>query len=106
MVYCLAMANPHGLTQRTLNPPSVGNSFRNSGLEQFGELLGNYRTAEIVSLRLVTLARLKKGQLPLLFHALGNYPQLQTSSHADRCGHDGRLIGSGSDLADERLVDL
>ena len=54
---------------------------------------GSYRPAEIVSLRLVTLVSLKKCQLFLRFHALGNDPQLQASAHADHCGHDGRLVG-------------
>jgi hypothetical protein len=34
--------------------------FGNAGFEQLGKLLGNYRPAEIVSLRLVTLVSLKK----------------------------------------------
>jgi len=60
-----------------------------AGLEQVSELPGNYRPAEIVSLRLVTLVGLKKFQFLLRFHALSNDPQLQASAHADHGGHDG-----------------
>jgi hypothetical protein len=37
--------------------------FGNAALEQLGELLGNYRPTEIVSLRFVTVVSLKKFQL-------------------------------------------
>src|SRR4029077_4875807 len=62
----------------------------NAGLEQLGELLGNYRTAEIVPLGLVTMVSPKKFQLFLRFHTLCNDPQLQAPAHANDCGHDGR----------------
>jgi hypothetical protein len=52
------------------------------------------------------LAGLKKRQLFLRFYALGNDPQLQASAHTDDCGHNGRIVGSGGDLTDKRLVDL
>ena len=52
------------------------------------------------------MVRLKECQLFMCFHALGNDPQVQTSAHADHRGHDGRLVRSGGDLTDERLVDL
>ena len=77
-----------------------------AGFEQLGELLRKHRPAEIVSLRLVTLVSLKKCQLFLRFHALGNHPKLKAPAHADHCLHDDRLVGNGGDLADERLVDL
>ena len=71
---------------------SVDEYFRYAGFEQLGELLGKHRPAEIVPLRLVTLVSLKKCQLFLRFHALGNDPQLQASAHADHRGHDGRIV--------------
>src|ERR1700730_12539963 len=86
--------------------PSVEGGCGYAGFEQLGELLGDYRPAEIVSLGLVTMVSLKEGRLFLRFHALGNDAQLQASAHADDGGHDGGLVGGGGDLTDERLVDL
>lgn len=75
-------------------------------LEHLGELVGEDGTAEIISLRFVTLVGLQKSQLFLCLHPFGNDSQPQASAHADDRGHDCRLVGSGGDLADERLVDL
>src|ERR1700733_1018531 len=74
--------------------------------EQAGELLGIHRSAEIVSLRLVTLVSLKKGEFCFGFYALGNQSQLKASAHADHRGHNDRLVVRAGDLTDERLVDL
>src|ERR1700674_156897 len=86
--------------------PSVEDGCRYPGFEQLGELVRKYGAAEIVSLNFVTVVSLKKRQLFLRFDTLGDDPQLEASSHADHRGHDGGLVGSGGDLADERLVDL
>jgi hypothetical protein len=51
----------------------------NSGLERPGKLLGNYRAAETVALRIVALESLKKFQVFLRFDAVGNDPQLQAA---------------------------
>jgi hypothetical protein len=85
-------------------PVKEDRRFGYAGSEQAGELFGKHWSAKIVPLCFVTLVSLKKHQLFLRFHALSNDPQLQASAHADHCGHDGRLVGGGGDLTDERLV--
>src|ERR1700690_4519971 len=84
----------------------LADEIRDSRLEQPGELFGNRWPAEIISLRLVTLLRLKKGQLLASLDPLRHHPQLQTAAHPDAPGDDRRFRGHGSDLAHERLVDL
>src|ERR1700731_4555316 len=87
-------------------PVNDGGRLGYAGSEQAGELFGKHRPAEIVTLRLVTLVSLKKHELFLRFHALGDDPQLEASAHADHRGHDGRLVGGGGNLTDKRLVDF
>jgi hypothetical protein len=58
--------------QNTSSPMNDSRRLGNTALEQFGELLGWHRVAEIVSLRFVAQASLKKGQLFRRFHSLGN----------------------------------
>ncbi len=83
-----------------------GRCFCYTGLEQLGELIGQHGSAEIVSLRLVTFVSLKKRQLFLRFHALGNHPKLKASAHADYCLDNDCFVGLGGDLTDEGLIDL
>jgi len=97
---------PLSRLEEKYSPVNDDGCFGNAGLEQLGELLRNYRPAEIVALRFVTLVSLKKFQLLLRFHALRNDSQLQASAHADHGGHDGGPVGSGGDLTDEGLVDF
>jgi len=80
--------------------------FGNSRFEQHGELLGKHWPAEIVSLRFFALTSPKKLQLFLRFDTLCNNSQLRAAAHTDHCGYDGRIVRSGSDLPDKRLVDL
>src|SRR5208282_6629978 len=76
------------------------------GFEQDSELLGEHRPAEVVTLCLIAQMSLKKCQLFPCLHSLCNDPQLQAAAHADHRGHDGRIVRSGRDLTDERLVDF
>jgi hypothetical protein len=78
-----------------------------AGFDQLGELLSRYRPAEIIALPLVTLFRLKKGQLFRRFDALRNDPQLEAPAHANHGGHNARIAAAIAIYApDERLVDL
>src|ERR1700721_4827639 len=80
--------------------------FGDPGFKQHSELMGKHRPAEIEALRLIALMSLKESQLFPGFHALGNHPKLHAPAHADDRRHDGRIVRSGGDLADKRLVDL
>src|SRR5882724_13561459 len=104
---CRAHSQRCGLRLREkYSPVNENGRFGDTRLEQPGELLGKHWPAEIVSLRLVTFVGLEEFQLLQRFHALSNDPQLQAPAHADHGSHDGRLVGSRSDLADKRLVDF
>jgi len=76
----------------------VENRFCDTGLQQLGKFLGDYRPTEIVSLRFITLVSLKKLQFLMRFHAFSNDPQVQASAHADDGRHDGHLPRNGGDL--------
>ena len=67
---------------------------RNSGREQYRELLRRHRPAEIVSLCLVALVGPKKCQFFHRLHALRNDPQLEAAGHGDHCGHNGRIVAA------------
>ena len=56
--------------QEKYSPMNDDRCFGNAGFEQLGELLRNYRPAEIVALRFVTLVSLKKFQFFQRFHTL------------------------------------
>src|SRR5271170_6925000 len=85
---------------------SARGRFWNSGLQQLGELIGRYGPAEIVSLRFITMMSLQESHLLLRFHALRHDPEIQAAAHADNRADNRRIVRSGGDLVDERLVDL
>src|SRR6202041_3963383 len=79
---------------------------RQPGFEQGCELSRKNRPAEIVSLRLITLAGLKECQFFVRLDALGNNPEAETCAHPYNRSHN-RCLGRGNrDLTDERLIDL
>src|SRR5579863_8780572 len=77
-----------------------------AGFEQRSKLVGRNRPAEIISLRLIAMASSKKGQFLARVYALGNHFELQASRHTDDGFHNSGFLRIGSDLADERLVNL
>ncbi len=64
------------------------------------------RPAEEVSLHLVAPVVSQVGQLRGGFDALGDDVEFEAVRHADDSQRDGRLVGLGGDVADERHVDL
>jgi hypothetical protein len=65
------------------------------------ELLGNHRTAEIVTLSVVTISELKESKLFSGFHTLRYNSLLEASSHVDHRANDGGIVALGSDSLHE-----
>jgi hypothetical protein len=79
--------------------------FGQAVFKQVSKSLRQNRMTEIVSLRFFALMSSKKGQFFWRFHAFGDHSQFKASPHTDYGGNDG-LLGSGGDLANERLIDF
>ena len=77
-----------------------------AGGQQFGELRGGSRPAEVAALRLVTFVILQEEHFLLRFHAFGYDAKLHVASHVDDRTDYGRFVRRNSDLTDERLVDF
>src|ERR1700722_19986671 len=96
------------------NPPGIRNNaarwdilqFRNAGSQQFGKSPRRDRPAEVEPLGLVALVGAEKFEFFKGFHAPGDHPQLETASHADPSGYNDGVVTCGTDLANERLIDL
>src|ERR1700722_8154852 len=105
MVSSLAPAAQAGSGARNLRH-GAGCRLWDTSFQQFRELLGRYRLAEIVPLRRIAVERPKKLELVQRFHALGNDAQLEAFGHADHRGDNRRILAGRADLPDERLVDF
>src|ERR1700693_2399760 len=74
--------------------------------KQVRELIYIRGPAEIISLRLIAAMALKKCQLLYGFHSLSDDTLLETLGHTNDRADDDRIIGSGNDIVDERLVEF
>src|SRR5580700_10684259 len=61
---------------------------------------------KVISLGLVAFMSLEECQFIFGFHAFRDHPQVQGATHTDDRRHDGGVVRSRSDLANEGLVDL
>lgn len=82
------------------------NRFCYAALQKFGELFGNYRTAEKVSLAFAASFFLQKMQLFLGLHALGDYAMFQALSDVNHRAENGGIVGIRGNIIDEAAIHL